>query len=118
MDIQEIRNTISQLESGETTFDACIKLASLYTVINHINVDDVQNELDDILPAYKTFVEVKRKYQLGEVTQDKVLIQFKTVFMEITELIDTMYSSTDSPEERYIIVRTLTNLYEKYVRNP
>ena len=35
LNIAEIENTIQELENGNTTFDSCIKLASLYIVREH-----------------------------------------------------------------------------------
>lgn len=125
MDIQEIKNTIKELEAGETTFASCQKLASLYVVIDRLEKaepiqepDEVENELDDILPAYIKFRDIKKQYQLDEITEEKVLNQMMLVCMEIEEFIHTMYSGTDMAEERHIIVGTLTNLYQSYVENP
>lgn len=118
MDIIEIQNTIKELEDGPTTFDSCIKLASLYTVADKFTSDEVEEELDDILPAYKKFCNVKQAYQLGHTTMEAMLYELTLLSTEIQEFIETMYSSTNSPEERHIIVETLTNLYRQYVENP
>ena len=122
LDLIEIKNTVRELEQGDTTFDACIKLASLYTVLDKLDTptepDGIENELDDILPAYKIFRDVKRRYQLQEVTQDKVINQIVIVCNEIEEFINTLYSGTDMPEERHIIVGMLQKLHNKYAENP
>lgn len=119
MDLLEIQNTIKQLEQGETTFVNCEKLASLYIVSERLgNTDEVENELDDILPAYRKFCDVKRQYQSGFIDISVVLHQLELLCTEIQEFISVIYSNTNSPEERYIIVGTLQKLYENYVKNP
>ena len=104
LNIDEINNTIAELEAGNTTFDACMKLSALYTVREHLNADDeVVDEYNDIPPQYREYASIKRKYQLGEVTEASVEKQTKLVCKEITEFINTLYSSTDMPLEREMI---------------
>lgn len=120
LDLQEIENTIEALENGVTTFDNCLKLASLYIVRQNINtqVADannkvIQQELDDILPQYRKYVEVKQRYQVGELTEIAVQKAIQSVCTEISEFIQVLYSSTDMQFERDAIkdmVSTLTTL--------
>lgn len=104
LDLVEIENTIQQLENGETTFDACMKLASLYTVRDRLyqstESDSTEEELQDILPQYKVYKDIKMKYQLQEVTQDKVLSSLDLLCTEIKEFLHMLYNSTDLAEER------------------
>lgn len=113
MDILEINNTITELENGETTFANCEKLAALYTVREHIPLDDVLNEYDDILPSYSKYCEYKKKYQLGEVSEQCVESSLQKVCQEIYEFIHTLYISIDISAERTIIsdmLQTLSNI--------
>ena len=116
---QEINNTIAQLENGDTTFDNCIKLAALYTVRNYFissestQENNVTKELSDILPQYKIYCAVKRKYQMGESTDLRVIKAMDDLCVEITEFITTLYSSTDMPEERSKLKQCITALYNK-----
>ena len=115
LNIDEVNNTIAELENGETTFDTCIKLASLYTVKEHYNSinDEVVEEYNDILPQYRKYVESKRKYQLGEITEMALEKQTTLVCKEVSEFIRSLYSSTDMPIERELIksmVNSLQNL--------
>ena len=120
LNLEEINNTIEQLENGDTTFDACIKLASLYTVKEHISnntiksVDNVIDELNDILPAYTYYKEVKREYQLGNASETAIIKQINSVCKEISEFISTLYSGTDMLEERNIIIFMLSELAKRY----
>ena len=117
LNLEEINNTIEQLENGDTTFDACIKLASLYVVKEHISnksVDTVINELNDIMPAYIQYKKIKREYQLGNIVETAVINQISRVCNEISEFISTLYSGTDIPVERDIIISMLSDLSKQY----
>ena len=113
LSITEINNTITELENGDTTFANCQRLASLYIVrdkfpINHVNA--VEHELSDILPQYKNYCAVKRKYQLNELTVDAVINSISGVCKEIQEFIETLYGSTDTQEERERIKQMIQSL--------
>ena len=118
LDIEEIENTIEELENERTTFENCLKLASLYIIRGEHSKpvydvgNDVQRELNDILPQYKKYVEVKRRYQLGEVTEKAVENMIKNVCIEISEFIHTLYTGTDLPIERFCIKNMLENLMD------
>lgn len=109
LNIDEINNTIEQLESGATTYDNCIKLSALYNVKEHIEnglkgqineSETVLKEYDDILPQYKSYCDIKRKYQLHETTEQAVEVSIKDVCKEINEFIHTLYNNTDMQIER------------------
>ena len=113
LELDEINNTIAELENGPTTFDTCMKLASLYTVRNNFKAETVEEnavkkELSDILPHYEAYCDTKRRYQLGQIGKDQVIRSIQTVCKEITEFINTLYSSTDMEEEREILTATLS----------
>lgn len=105
LDIQEIKNTIKQLENEPTTFATCQKLANLYTVLDHIEeskpkVDKVVNEYSDILPSYNSYCATKRKYELNEMTEDALQLSMKTLCQEIGEFLQVIYSNTETEFER------------------
>lgn len=103
LDIEQVSDTIKELEQSDTTFDNCIKLASLYIVRNNYPTDDVSTELDDILPQYKRYCTIKRNYQLGNLSKDAVISAMDKVCKEITEFINSLYSHTDMQEERDLL---------------
>ena len=126
LSLEEINNTIEDLENGSTTFDACAKLASLYIVRDNLLhkqtetgeqkeesqlEDHVESELNDILPQYKTYCEVKRRYQLNEVTEKAVYTSMQDVCREIHEFISILYSSTDTTKEREMIKNLIDQLH-------
>ena len=79
MNIKDIEESIEQLENGATTFDNAIKLASLYILRENLKPvlksteGNVEKELNDILPQYHHYIEVKRNFQLGKTTETEVL---------------------------------------------
>lgn len=122
LDIDAIEESIKDLENSDTTFYNCEKLASLYIVREHLKnpntreLDGIQRELDDILPAYTRYCDVKRKYQLHEITDVKVIDELQRVCDEIEDLFIAMYSGTDMCEERKILTKLVEKLNKKYCK--
>ena len=114
LNIEEINNTIEALENSPTTFDSCLKLSSLYICrdnyiksLESAGNDDTSKELNDILPQYRRYVNIKRRYQLGEVDKVAVENSIKNLCIEIAEFLHTLYSSTDMEAERVQIKQML-----------
>lgn len=116
MNIEDINSTITKLESDETTFGNCEKLASLYIVREHYLKgqneagNDVQKEIQDILPQYHKYIEIKKRYQMGETSEKVVENAIKPLCKEILELVQTLYRCTDMPEERAYIKKMVNDL--------
>lgn len=114
LNINEVNNTITELENGDTTFASCQKLASLYIIRDNFKhaetKNEVEHELADILPQYKEYCNIKRRYQLKELTESAVITAMQGVCKEITEFIQMLYGSTDMPEERTMIHNMLVQL--------
>ena len=105
IDINEINNTIEELENQRLTFDICGKLADLYTIKKYYEPesDITIKEYNDILPSYNKFCEIKRRYQLSEISEDAVYKQLELLCIEVSEFIHTLYNNTDSQKERDMI---------------
>ena len=110
MDIDAINDNIEELESSSTTFENAQELAILYIVRDHLqnsqirnDNDEIKEEYEDILPRYRQYVDLKRRYQLGEVQDKEIHKSIKCVCKEIYEFIHTLYSCTDMPKERQYI---------------
>ena len=123
MNIEEIEDRIYDLEYESTTYENTVELASLYIIQDNLLrmenrrvVDGVSKELDDILPAYTKYCEVKRKYQLHELTEEAVTEGLQRVCTEIEELITTIYSGTDMGKERRLLCKMLSKLHNKYCK--
>ena len=110
MDIKDINRTIQELKEDSTTFENCERLAHLYIVREHLFTDEVQKEFDDILPQYIKYTKMKRKYQLGEISEQAIEKQIKSVCKEISEFIHILYTSTDMPSEREMIKSMINGL--------
>jgi hypothetical protein len=112
LNLQEIESTIEKLENGQTSFDNCLKLASLYICRDNIKnrsitQSEAQNtilkEYNDILPQYRLYCEVKRRYQLNELTEEAVERAMLDVCNEIKEFIESLISNSDMESERKLV---------------
>ena len=75
------------------------------------NIETVK-ETKEILPAYFIYIDFKRKYQLKEITKEKMLDSLKMLSDEIFDLIKLIYRNTDTPEERNL----LNQLIQKVIK--
>lgn len=101
---------IEEIENAEPSLSNIRNLSALYTVRNTLkasSADKVEIELNDIFPYYREYVNVKRKYQLHEVSEEAVIIHMKELCTEIKEFIRMLYSCTDTPIERELIQQML-----------
>lgn len=112
MDIKLINDAIYTLERSDTTLETIADLANLYIVQERLQVNTVKQELDDILPAYSEYINIKKDYQMGKVSEGAVIKAIKSVCTEIQEFISTLYNCTDMNKERKIIKETTTFIYE------
>ena len=114
MNINTINELIEELEQGETSLSNIRNLSALYNVKSHIlgtkNFDNTTKELSDILPSYLKYIDVKRKYQLHEISEDTVYINMKELCKEIKEFIQTLYSGTDTPKERELLKQVIKEI--------
>lgn len=130
LNLEEISNTINELENSDTTFDTCIKLSALYNVKEHlenrvqtmsdsisIESDDVEHELADILPHYRKYCDTKRNWQLGNASKNLVMQEMQNVCQEIREFIEMLYGHTSMPDERIYIEETCSYLHGKFSKN-
>lgn len=115
VNVDDVRATIQKLEDKPTSMQTCRDLAYLYVVLDHQKFTEPNNESDsvvteynDILPSYKKYCEAKRNFQLHSGTQDAVLLSLDLLCKEIKEFIATLYSNTDSQEERSKLKEYLT----------
>ena len=120
MNLQEINNTIIELENSDTTFANCQKLASLYIVKEHLhNVEPktdniVIKEYKDILPMYFNYCSIKKQYQLNQVTEQAVHTATQDVSREIKGFIQTLYANVDTEIEKQELVKMITELKALY----
>lgn len=117
LNIEEINNTIEELENSPTTFEICLKLASLYIVRDKYleqekqDTNIVEQELNEIFPVYKQYCDIKRRYELGELTEEAVIQKMKFLCSEIKDFIQTLYSNTSFQQERDILSSMISELH-------
>lgn len=110
MDINTLNTMVKDLEASEVTLSNVRNLSALYTVRNNLNVDNVTEELNDVLPSYMQYVKMKREYQMGEASKEKITSYLMQVCKEVEDFIQALYSGTDTPEERDLIRQLITNI--------
>ena len=110
--LEEIEETITQLEKGAKNLTDCIHLSALYTCRKEYKKklqredeetkqeDEVVEEYNDILPEYKRYCTIKRKYQMNECSEEIVANSLQTLFNEIEEFLASIYNNSDFPLER------------------
>ena len=106
MENNALNAKIEQMEQSELTMDIYRDLAVLYIIKDHLDKQNpVVSELRDVLPEYRKYIDIKRKYQRKELTESAVILAMQNVCTEIKQFVRTLYSSTDMPEEREQIRR-------------
>lgn len=109
---------IKELQESSLTPSNVRNLSALINVREYLqNVtqsvpDSLERELNDILPQYKNYCAVKRQYQLGQATDDLVVVSMRQVCKEVKEFLLILYQNTDTKIERNMIKRMLEETEE------
>ena len=117
MDIVAIREAIINLENEETTPNNVSELAHLYTVYNQLSQNPEntgEDELSDIFPYYRKYLDTKRRYQQNKAIDSEVIQGIKDVCRELKEFIDVLYYNTDMNKERLCIRKLIADLFKQY----
>lgn len=118
MNLAEVNEAIKELQESSLTLSNVRNLSALINVRNYLqNVtqsvpDSLERELNDILPQYKNYCAVKRQYQLGQATDDLVVVSMRQVCKEVKEFLLILYQNTDTKIERNMIKRMLEETEE------
>ena len=116
MNIQDIEESIVQLENAQTTFSNAFKLSALYIIRNNmkhglkVKSDAVESELKDILPQYRHYVAVRKEHQQGKTTDAEIMTILELLCIEVKEFLQALYASTTQQKERDILINTIKNL--------
>lgn len=119
--IETLEKTILEHESKDTTYANCEKLAWLYIVRDHLANYEKTTETSSkeistfsppnyVLPSYNSYIEIKKEFQLGNISEDKVLQSLNNLSTEIKDFIKTIYRNTDIPEERNILNNLISDI--------
>lgn len=120
MDLLTINDAIQALEEEPTTVENVSELASLYICKANLETslkndsDVIPDELDDILPYYMKYRDIKKRYQLNQAIDGEVIQGIKDVCRELKEFVDMLFYGTDMNKERLCIREMIKGLYEKY----
>ena len=118
IDLDMIEDTIEDLEQEPLTLDLCEKLATLYICRDNAKSrlnrkidtsESVLNELNDIIPSYRKYVETKTRYQKYEVVEQMVIIAMQNLCDEITDFVSELYHNTETEAERAIIIKMIND---------
>ena len=119
LSLDEIDGMITELENTLQSFTDLQRLADLYIIkdaqkkrlTSLANTNDATlQELNDILPQFKNYCMIKKRYQLNELPKQTVIYAMKDVCKELNEFVHILYSNTDTPEERTEIENFIQNL--------
>ena len=119
MNINLIEENLQMLSNSDTTFDNVQELAMLSIAHDYLKnrsertTDSVRAELNDIVPSYDRYKEIKRKYQMGESSKESVIDSLQRVCKETYEFLLILYSNTDFQDERSCIQNLLENVVRK-----
>lgn len=114
MNINAINAAIEDLEASETAVNTVQELAALYIVKDYMENPEkganlrVEREINDILPAYKKYCVIKRRFQVGEVQIEAINTAMKVLCKELGDLLCALYSGTNSDEERTAMITMLS----------
>lgn len=112
LNLNTVDDFIHGLEQQDTTLKNCLNLASLYIIREYATADATEKEINDILPSYRQYAKVKRKYASGEVTDEAVIESLHNLCIEITDLVKILYANTEMGKERREIGKMIENIQQ------
>lgn len=109
MDIRNISETIEELENSDTTYENCMKLASLYIVMDKFK-SDTETKLNDLTPQYRMYTAVKHEVDIGKLSMDDLMFAVKSICSSIEDFVNALFNNTSYNEEKLIIRDMISNL--------
>lgn len=106
MNLTDVEETIKTLENSDNSLHNARNLASLYIIQDRMKsraqakMDNVESELQDVLPQYKEYKDIKKKFQMRLLPQTAVQRSMKVLCTEIKEFLLILYNNSDMQEER------------------
>lgn len=118
MNIAEVDEAINELQESSLTLSNARNLSALVNVREYLQnaiqskPDSLEAELNDVLPQYKNYCEVKRQYQLKQASEDDIVIALRKVCKEVKEFLLILYQNTDMKIERTMIKNMMSDVQE------
>ena len=116
MNLKEVNDAINELLNGPLTLSNARNLSALIVVQSYLQnaiqseSDSLERELNDILPRYKEYCEIKRDYQVGKIPKDDIIISMRRVCKEVNEFLLSLYENTETAEERTMLKTMLKDV--------
>ena len=118
MNLAEVNEAIQELQESSLTLSNARNLSALLNVRDYLQnsaqsfPDNLEHELNDILPQYKNYCEVKRRYQLNQASDDDIVIAMRSVCKEVKEFLLILYQNTDTKIERIMLIYMVSEVQE------
>lgn len=91
IDIDEIEETIQELEGGELTLSSCADLAHLYIIRDHIDAlpqSDINENMQDL------------QDMIIEYMINRDIVQLNILLTKLSQIISELYHTAESDDER------------------
>ena len=118
MNLVEVNKEINELLNSPLTLSNARNLSALIVVQSYLQnaiqsePDSLKQELNDILPRYKEYCEVKQRYQRNQASDDELIIALRRVCKEVKEFLLILYQNTDLQIERTMIKNMVSEVRE------
>ena len=118
MNLVEVNKEINELLNSPLTLSNARNLSALIIVQSYLQnaiqskPDSLEQELNDILPRYKEYCEVKQRYQRNQASDDELIIAIRRVCKEVKEFLLILYQNTDLQIERTMIKNMVSEVRE------
>ena len=116
MNLTEVNDATKELLNGPLTLSNARNLSALITIQSYMKnaiqskPDGLEQELNDILPQYKEYCNIKRGYQLGKLSDTDLIVAMRRVCKEVNEFLLSLYENTETAEERTILKTMLKDV--------
>lgn len=106
MNLTEVNEAIKELQESSLTLSNARNLSALINVRDYLQnstqrkPDSLERELNDILPQYREYCNIKRGYQLGKLSDTDLIVAMRHVCKEIKDFLLLLYENTEIAQER------------------
>jgi len=106
MNLKEVNEATKELLNSPLTLSNARNLSALITIQSYMKnaiqskPDGLEQELNDILPQYKEYCNIKRGYQLGKLSDTDLIVAMRHVCKEIKDFLLLLYENTEIAQER------------------
>ncbi len=117
MDKEIIKETIKELENGKTNYDTCLKLSSLYILMDHMCNDDQTPVSESVQPNVRSaeniadkYQQYKDQYERGEIVGSDMMNHLKELCANEKQILAKAYSLAETEPEKLEFKNMLNEL--------